>query len=316
MTVQDPNDIVTRFNLKISHSEHAPADKQAIAPTYSGTPHGIRICLPVMDFSEGVQVAIYIGLLYCTTETRYRGPGDITLFHLALILQPCPGKGDNGQSLYQCGSTVDNRIRLVHISEDNMHEFAQRWSWKTLFITAMPPFRSDMRLSRTIYNPSVYKVLRFTNMTNAVPFRIPPKNYRKRLYRFCGAMVCNSLIAPPNFGYGWTGLPPISLVYSHSPGGQVILVVCLGVCADSVGAHWAHLHRPERKNHKATLPVTAKHPCRSHDCLQDHISAWDDFSKTFELFPTSVTLKFTVCPISDAVGQTLVMDIDEAQLPT
>ena len=253
---------------------------------------------------------VYLALLFCT-ETQ----ADVTS-HLALIIMPCPSAVNDIPPLHHCGSITYDYNRVVRMRPDDTRAFSQPWTWTTLYISAK---RAPVIASETKLESSLRRVLRFTNTTNSVPFRIPPSCFST------GGFSCSLMAPPATFQQGWKGTPPIALLYQdgHRRKGASdgeAFVVCLGVCQKAVGEHWAHLHSVDKENFKRA--------CDAHACSRDHVSAWDEASKLLQLrqkrgtdtppyregrpIHRSVTLVFTVCPINEN-GKTLVMHISYAE---
>ena len=266
-------------------------------PAFSITPHGICARLPVMEMSyKGI--TFYLAFLFCTQVINDDRK------HLALILLRCPDNVNSIAPIYHCTCISNRSIRLVALSEDTLHSSPWPRSWTMLHVSAKPPFRAD-----TAPPPSsdllLYRTLRFTNITNTVPFRVPPEAQKVDGHVCSGFLAATITIQDG----GWTGTSPLTLFYHKESyvGSFPAFAVCLGVCTDTLGAqHWAHVHGTTLGDE---MEVVRRHGVYgNHICAQDHVSAWPRASRKFDASWRQVTLTFTVCPMNET-GRTLVMHL-------
>ena len=227
--------------------------------------------------------------------------------HLALILLPCPDTVGSDPQIYHCTYIGGDYTmpRLVAVGEDIIVSTPWPRTWTTLHISAKPPFRADAALPRRLNDWSLHRTLRFTNVTNTVPFRIPPEA------QAVAGLVCSgvsSTIARIR-NDGWAGTPPLTLFYALAglEGAPSVLAVCLGLCNDSSGTHhWAHTHCMLPRDGAGAIREDGN--CESHVCARDHISTWHEGTRIFDESWPKVALMFTVCRLNET-GNTLVMHL-------
>ena len=306
-------------NLAFRHlSDHKERVK---VPTFTTTPYGVRTQVPIVDFSN-----FSVAILFCTQKS----------LQIGLALTRCPDAPDSERPLYHCGA---QGFRLVTIPSDARPIFIPP-DWTTVYLTAQPPFRADPAYAQTSASSgpessqTVSRALAYTNTTTTAPFRVPPAALSS------GGLFCTSS-SPAALPFGWSGDPPLALVYEslqgwfdpfHHERSGPVLSVALGVCG-AARTHWAAVRvgtgvtRVENGAGGRDV-VVAPHADTDargdgeHACPEDHVETWPGRARKV-LMPISdlhdassqmeVIFKFVPCPMNEE-GRTLVMHLEAQRL--
>ena len=251
--------------------------------------YGVRARIPIVDLTN-----MSIAVLFCKHNGVPTG----------LALTVCSDGRDADRPLYHCNA---QGFRLVSIPVEAQQHYRPRW--KTVYITAQPPFHSDA-FSSAFIRPFA-RALAYTHTTTATPFRIPSTVLT------LGSLECVS-VSPVSLPPGWIGDPPLTLVYGYYDdhrlrnGSVTVFSITLGVCRSSTSqtsraatVHWATLNATRQLVHGAD----SVHG--THMCAQDHIADWPNRTKSLPSIPgiegpVRVEAKFVACPMNES-GGTLVL---------
>ena len=264
-------------------------EERTRVPILTTTPYGVRAKFPIIEFAK-----FSIAVLCCTFDEVPVG----------LALSKCPDGRDPERPLYHCDVLGCRLVLMSSVAQRDLFP-----TWKTVYITAQPPFRADPS-DALLPGRSLSRSLAYTHTTTTTPFRIPVTALN------VGSLFHCISVFPETLPTTWAGNPPLMLVYQYRSDHYELpnaLSLTLGVChhnapgsAGNVTEHWAVVKQKIALNQDT-------HPLDTHTCALDHIAAWPNRTKFLRRVlgadeAVNVMMTFAVCPMNE-IGGTLVLQL-------
>ncbi|KAM5545132.1 hypothetical protein V8D89_001243 [Ganoderma adspersum] len=271
-----PRSETDRVNLP----EFGPFGRREL-PRFSSTSYGLECHFPIIE-SDGLIVAV----LLCDTSRE----------HIGLILRPSDDPvQDLSRKKYHTGGmfSIHGFKRLILLGSDlynlRLNGKPVTAEWRDVVIAEAPsPVKRDVAPSRCFALHSI---------TPAPPFRVPHW-LLSRLAQVGMEMRPISVQSRPS-----NGMPlRVSASFEDIVSTECVELV-LGTCVRTPGppAHWAKAF--PRFAFELNLADLL-----SHDCRQDHVMAWPEWTKEFGDEDRTVRLSFSRCRLNPE--HTLVVHIE------
>ncbi|RPD58014.1 HET-domain-containing protein [Lentinus tigrinus ALCF2SS1-7] len=326
--------------------------ERAADMTFSVTPHGVQAHIPVIESTQGT----YADLFWChddpkpTHQSSRSGPDPLRyLLCLEKDLDSDAARPSSCSASYivcdlrlydytpprRPGRTTSDRYEL--------HGQTVYASWQTVLIRHQPPSQrlpGQLLLdSRTPFIPVSPVQLR-----SDASFRFDDAHVRKFFHQFSGGRLdvrnlsAELPVSGPSTLRSRTSSHPeqqhplATTAYTFSKNSRsesLAIVIRVGECRSSGGGHGRSAPTPSVWATVSGVALSSRFSSdyideqiselsndSRHHCLEDHVSQWRDYEKTFDLDmiqntrayhnAAAVTLSFTPCPINPR--RTLILD--------
>lgn len=289
------------INIEKAHHEltQNSSGGQHHLPTFSMTPYGMRIHLPVIETIDDYLLAVLFSYDDCSDEPT----------HLALCLTPCV-TSRLSQSSYCIGlNRPSGTYRVAHLKGDlkTLQFNAGTAHWRDVYVAHYP--ESNAPGSEVVGHD-----VRLLNARYSSPF-----HFRRSSLRLLDEGYSFHLPWLVSESRPWAYDPrALKLTFrkSHAGQGQSKILLHLGACAFS-STLWAQFSLRELYGRDLWGECLTSQEAREHDCGSDHISSWPGLAKTIRYFSDSkqelgsVTLFFTTGPTYTTQSESFVVNISK-----
>ena len=262
--------------------------------TFTVTPYGVLAHLPVLELMSHNNVPVKVAILPVVFEyaQRYSVLG-LPLSHWHARVKD--SQHSLGLPLYFPGSLRLNSApgRLWGLSTDTLPDYPIPYRWQDIYLAHLPP--PPQPVSRQLNDRRI-----------SAPFRLKQTlvdDLERKGFR---------VTLPTHLERPWDDDLPVSLAIHGVKDPTINFAVHLGRCEmcaiPGTGDHWAYVTEL-----KAGAVPYDGHRIDDHDCLDDHIPAWDETrTRLFEfsdsgLSMVQIRLTFALWALSSS---TYVLDID------